>query len=402
MSDAKVLKTEIKTGSDGFSELFTTQATQVMFDGFLKLYMESTDEGESDDNETLLPELSIGEKMDEKGIKAECKFTAPPARYSEASLVKKLEELGIGRPSTYAPTISTLTKGRGYIIKGDKEGEKIQVRNLLLKNGKITEEEKTENFGAEKGKLLPQEIGMIVTDYLVDHFSGILDYSFTANVEKDFDQIASGKKEWDKVITSFYKPFHKQVEETLSNKEYSRVSRDLGTDPSDGLPLVAKYGQYGPYVQKGEGENRVFASLAPGQLIESITLEEALKLFSLPRTVGQHNGIDIICTKGRFGPYIKYGDKNISLPKGSDPIKIDLQSCINIIEESLNKPEKSIISEFAESGIQVINGNYGPYIKHDGNNYRIPKGTDAPTLTEEACKEIIANTQPTGRKRRKK
>ena len=402
MSDAKVLKTEIKTGSDGFSELFTTQATQVMFDGFLKLYMESTDEGESDDNETLLPELSIGEKMDEKGIKAECKFTAPPARYSEASLVKKLEELGIGRPSTYAPTISTLTKGRGYIIKGDKEGEKIQVRNLLLKNGKITEEEKTENFGAEKGKLLPQEIGMIVTDYLVDHFSGILDYSFTANVEKDFDQIASGKKEWDKVITSFYKPFHKQVEETLSNKEYSRVSRDLGTDPSDGLPLVAKYGQYGPYVQKGEGENRVFASLAPGQLIESITLEEALKLFSLPRTVGQHNGIDIICTKGRFGPYIKYGDKNISLPKGSDPIKIDLQSCITIIEESLNKPEKSIISEFAENGIQVINGNYGPYIKHDGNNYRIPKGTDASTLTEEACKEIIANTQPTGRKRRKK
>ncbi len=401
MADAKVLRTDIKVKSDKATEKFGIQATQVVFDGFLKLYMESTDDMQQDE-EVMLPELHTGDKMTEKGITAECKFTSAPPRYSEASLVKKLEELGIGRPSTYAPTITTLTKGRGYVVKGDKEGEKIPVTNLSLRNGKITTSSKTENVGAEKGRLLPQEIGMIVTDYLVEHFGTILDYSFTADVEKDFDKIAAGEMVWNNVISEFYSPFHNNVETTLNNREYSNVSRELGVDPKDGKPLVAKFGQYGAYVQKGEGDDRTFASLAPGQLIESITLEQALKLFELPRKVGEYKGIEIICTKGRFGPYMKYGDRNISLPRGTDPISIDLEKCTALIEQSLNKAENNIIHDFTASGIQVIDGNYGPYIKCSGSNYRIPKGTDASGLTEEACKEIIANSEPTGRKRRKK
>ena len=243
---------------------------------------------------------------------------------------------------------------------------------------------------------------MIVTDYLVKNFESILDYGFTANVEKDFDKIAEGDLVWNNVISDFYGPFHGKVEETLSNKEYSHVSRELGNDPSDGQPLVARFGQYGPYVQKGEGDNKQYASLAPGQLIESITLEEALKLFELPRKVGQHEGIDIICTKGRFGPYIKYGDKNISLPRGTDPLKVDLDTCIKLIEDSANKKTGSIIFEFNSGRTQVLNGAYGPYIKHEGSNYKIPKGVDAETLTEDKCNEIIASTEPTGRKKRRK
>lgn len=399
MSNAKVTRTDIRVGFDKGQEQFAIQAAQVMFDGFLKLYMESSDEPQQDDEEVILPELHIGDAMTEKTIMAEGKFTSAPSRYSEATLVKKLEELGIGRPSTYAPTISTLTKGRGYIVKGDKDGEKVKVTNLALKNGKITPSEKTENVGAEKGRLLPQEIGMIVTDYLVEHFGKILDYGFTADVEKDFDKIAAGEELWNKVIAEFYSPFHDTVEATLSNREYSHVSRELGTDPSDGKMLVAKYGKYGPYVQKGDGEDKAYANLAPGQLIESLTLEDAIKLFSLPRNVGQYNGTDVICTKGRFGPYIKYGDKNFSLPKGYDPISISLEKCISLIEAGLNKPAADIISQF-DGGIQVINGNYGPYIKFGGHNYRIPKDTDAKALTEEECKSIIENTKPSGGVRR--
>ena len=402
MADARLMKTDIKVAYDKGEEKFNVQASEVLFDGFLKLYMESTDEPAQDDEMTILPEMKLGGRMSENGINAECKFTAAPSRYSEATLVKKLEELGIGRPSTYAPTISTLTKGRGYIVKGDKTGEKHSVTNLALKNGTIKSVAKTETVGAEKGRLLPQDIGMIVTDYLVKNFDTILDYGFTANVEKDFDKIAEGELVWNGVISEFYGPFHAKVQESLSNREYSNVSRELGTDPKDGLPLVARFGQYGPYVQKGEGEQKQYASLAPGQLIESITLEEAVKLFELPRNVGQHNGIDIICTKGRFGPYIRYGDKNISLPRGTDPLKIDLESCIKLIDESLNKKSGGIIAEYTESDIQVIDGNYGPYIKHAGSNYKIPKGTDPTTLTEDKCKEIINSSEPTGRKKRRK
>ena len=402
MADARIMKTDIKVSSDKGEEKFNVQASQVLFDGFLKLYMESTDEPSQDDEMTILPEMTIGDRMYDKEITAECKFTAAPARYSEATLVKKLEELGIGRPSTYAPTISTLTKGRGYITKGDKTGEKHSVTNLSLKNGVIKTSSKTETVGAEKGRLLPQDIGMIVTDYLVKNFETILDYGFTANVEKDFDQIADGEMKWNSVIEDFYYPFHTKVQDTLSSREYNNVSRELGVDPSDGQPLVARFGQYGPYVQKGEGDSKQYASLGAGQLIESITLEEALKLFELPRTVGTHEGINIVCTKGRFGPYIKYGDRNISLPRGTDPLKVDLDTCVRLIEESANKKSGGVLAEYSESDIQVINGAYGPYIKHAGSNYKIPKGIDAATLTEDKCKEIIASTEPTGRKKKRK
>ncbi len=402
MSDARVLRTDIKVSSDKGEEKFNVQATQVLFDGFLKLYIESTDDPQQDDDAVILPEMHIGDVMTENGITAECKFTAAPARYTDASLIKKLEELEIGRPSTYAPTITTLTKARGYVVKGDKEGVKHTVTNLALKNGKIKTSSKTETVGAEKNRLLPQDIGMIVTDYLVKHFEGILDYGFTANVEKDFDQIAEGGLVWNNVIKDFYGPFHTTVQETLSNKEYGHASRELGVDPKDGQPLVARFGQYGPYVQKGDGDGKQYASLATGQLIESITLEEALKLFELPRTVGQHNGIDIICTKGRFGPYIKYGDKNISLPRGTDPLKVDFETCVKLVDDSLNKKTGGIIAEFKDSDIQVIDGAYGPYIKHAGSNYKIPKGTDAATLTEDKCKEIVESSAPTSRKKRRK
>ena len=402
MADARILRTDIKVASDKGEEKFNVQASQVLFDGFLKLYMESTDEPQQDDEMVILPEMNIGDRMFDIEISADCKFTSAPSRYSEATLVKKLEELGIGRPSTYAPTISTLTKGRGYIVKGDKTGEKLPVTNLTLKNGVIKSASKNETVGSEKGRLLPQDIGMIVADYLVKNFPDVLDYKFTANVEEDFDKIADGDMEWNSVISQFYGPFHNKVQETLSNKEYSNISRELGVDPKDGQMLVARFGQYGPYVQKGEGDNKQYASLGTGQLIESITLEEALKLFELPRTVGQHDGIDIVCTKGRFGPYMKYGDKNISLPRGTDPLKIDLESCIRLIEESLNKKAGGVLAEYTESDIQVIDGTYGPYIKHAGGNYKIPKGTDSATLTEEKCKEIIANSEPTGRKKRRK
>ena len=402
MADARVLRTDIKVASDKSEEKFNVQATQVLFDGFLKLYIESTDDPQQDDEAVILPEMHIGDRMTENGITAECKFTAAPSRYTDASLIKKLEELEIGRPSTYAPTITTLTKARGYVVKGDKAGEKHTVTNLSLKSGKIKSSTKTETVGAEKNRLLPQDIGMIVTDYLVKNFDTILDYGFTANVEKDFDKVADGEMVWNSLIADFYGPFHGKVEETLSNREYSHVSREIGVDPKDGQPLVARFGQYGPYVQKGDGDTKQFASLAPGQLIESITLEEALKLFELPRTVGQHEGIDIICTKGRFGPYIKYGDRNISLPRGTDPLKVDLDTCVTLIVESMNKKAGGILTEYKESDIQIIDGNYGPYIKHAGSNYKIPKGTDLTTLTEEKCKEIISNSEPTGRKKRRK
>ena len=402
MADAKLMRTDIKVVSDKGEEKFNVQASQILFDGFLKLYIESTDDPQQDDEMIILPEMKVGDIMSEKGITAECKFTAAPSRYTDASLIKKLEELEIGRPSTYAPTITTLTKARGYVVKGDKPGEKHEVTNLALKNGKLKASVKTETVGAEKNRLLPQDIGMIVTDYLVGNFEDILNYNFTADVEKDFDKIAKGELQWNTVISEFYNPFHAKVEATLSNREYSHVSREIGTDPKDGQMLVARFGQYGPYVQKGEGDNKQYASLAPGQLIESITLEEALKLFELPRNVGQYNGIDIICTKGRFGPYIKYGDKNVSLPRGSDPLKVELDTCINLIEESLNKKTGGIIIEFKDSDIQVIDGTYGPYIKHAGNNYKLPKGTDPAVLTEDKCREIVETTEPTGRKKRRR
>lgn len=404
MADAKVLNTALKIASDKRPEKFNAQATQVLFDGFLKIYMEGTDNQESEEDEVMLPDLQTGTRMTDKGILAECKFTAAPQRYSEATLVKKLEELGIGRPSTYAPTIATLTTGRGYIVKGDKDGKKVAVNDLELKDGTVKDVTRSESIGAERGKLLPQEIGMIVTDYLEKYFTDIVDYDFTANVEKDFDQIAGGNLVWNEVIAGFYSPFHKKVEEVLNDGNYSHVSKDLGTD-GDGNRFVAKFGKFGPFIQKGEGENVQYASLGKGQLIEDLTLEDALKLFQLPRTVGKYKDVDVVALKGRFGPFIKYGDKNFSIPRGKDPLTITLEECSGIIEEGLNKSAANpVMAEYKDSDIQVINGRYGPYIKHAGSNYKIPKGTDAARLTEEACLEIINNSKPTekGRRRYKK
>lgn len=401
MADAKVLNTTLRVASDRRAERFNAQATQVLFDGFLKLYMEGTDNQETEEEEVMLPDLQVGTAMEENGMSAECKFTAAPPRYSEATLVRKLEELGIGRPSTYAPTIATLTTGRGYIVKGDKEGRKVNVNDLALKNGNISEIIKTETIGAERGKLLPQEIGMIVTDYLEKNFTDIMGYDFTANVEKEFDQIADGKLVWNDVIGAFYTPFHKKVDEVLHDGNYSHVSKELGTDP-EGNKITAKFGKFGPYIQKGEGEKAQFASLGKDQLIENITLEEALGMFRLPRTVGEYNGVEVVALKGRFGPYLKYGDKNFSIPRGKDPLKITLDECAAMIDEGLNKTAaNSVMAEYQDSDIQVINGRYGPYIKHAGSNYKIPKETDAATLTEADCLEIINNSKPTEKGRRR-
>ncbi|MBR1575818.1 MAG: type I DNA topoisomerase [Bacteroidales bacterium] len=399
MAEAKTLNTTIKVRSDRRSELFNIQATNIVFDGFLKVYMDNAGENENEGEGVILPEMKPGDRLEARSITAECKFSSAPARYSEGTLIKKLEELGIGRPSTYSPTITTLTSSRGYVVKGDKEGQKVPVTNFLLKDGAVTSLPKTEVVGAEKGRLLPQEIGMIVTDYLVKNFPGIMSYDFTANVEEDFDRIAAGELQWNQVIRDFYAPFHQKVDEALSDRQYSRISRVLGTAP-DGEEIVAKFGQFGAYVQKGPAEKRQFASLDRGQLIESITLEEALKLFQLPRTAGRYEGVDIVLHRGRFGPYLKYGDKNISLPKGSNPMSITEEECIRLIVQEQNRtPMNAVLTEFADSGISIMNGRYGPYLKHDGRNYRIPRGKDAATLTEEECKAIVSGTQPTTRTR---
>ncbi len=400
MADSKVLNTTLKISSDKRPEKWIAKAEQVLFDGFRKVYMESV-ENDGEEEQALLPDLQTGTVMEEKGIKAESKFTAAPPRYSEASLVKKLEELGIGRPSTYAAIITTLSSERGYIVKGDKEGKEVKVKDLFFSKGVISEKERVEKIGAERGKFLPQEIGMIVSDYLEKNFTDIMDYDFTANVEKEFDQIASGSLVWNEVIGEFYTPFHKKVDEVMHDGNYSHVSRELGED-SEGNRITAKFGKFGPYIQKGEGEKVQYASLGKDQLIENITLEEALKMFQLPRTVGSREGVDIIATKGRFGPYLKYGDSNFSIPRGKDPLKITLEECLAIIEAGLNKGSaNAVISEYADSGIQVINGRYGPYIKHAGSNYRIPKETDATKLTEADCLEIVNNSKPTVKGRRR-
>ena len=398
MAEAKVLATTIKISSDKRDEKYVANANEVLFDGFLKVYSGSDD---SSSDMVVLPSIGEGEILRDKSIVAEAKFTAAPPRYSEGTLIKKLDELGIGRPSTYVPTIETI-KHRDYIVVGDKEGRKVATESFTLSGGKISSKEKMETIGAEKGRLIPQEIGVIVTDYLQKNFPDILDYDFTASVEKEFDEIAGGEVVWNSAISEFYAPFHKRVSEVLSSKDYARVNREIGKDPATGETIVAKYGQWGPYVQKGEGENRVYASLGKGQLIENITLEEALKLFALPRTVGQIDGVDVIALKGKYGPYLKFGDKNFKLPRGNDPLTITIEKCKEIIEaEAAPKQAQEAISEFDGGNIKVIEGRYGPYIKAGNSNYKIPKGKDAATLTEADCKEIIASSKPTSSSRRR-
>lgn len=404
MADAVLEKTEIEIGSSKFAEKFISQGEIVVFDGFLKLYMEGRDDEEIETETQTLPALSCNEVMENLEITATERFTQKPPRYSEASLVKKLEELGIGRPSTYAPTISTITQKRGYILIDSREGTERSYTQMTLKGGKITSQTKTEITGAEKKKLFPQDIGILVTDFLGKNFENILDYGFTAKVEEDFDQIAAGKLVWNEVISDFYSPFHTQVEQTLQESTHTNAERVLGTDPESGKTMTVRLGKFGPLVQKGDNDDpqKQFASLQKGQLIETITLEEALKLFELPRTVGQYNGSAITAAIGRFGPYIKYNGKFVSLGKLYDPHTIDEQSAIALIEEHEKKEAEKFIAEFAAEDIQVLNGRFGAYIKHGGQNYKIPKGTDARALDAAACLEIISNTKPSGSRKTKK
>ena len=399
MAESRVMNTSLKVASSQRPELFGLQSAELLFDGFMKVYLEGRDEDDPDPEQVLLPELKNGSVMLEKGLSALCKFTVPPARYSEGTLVKKLEELEIGRPSTYQSIIGTLTTGRGYVVKGDKEGKSFKVTNYTLKNGVVKASQKMETVGAEKGKLLPQEIGLIVTDYLVQNFTDILDYDFTAKVEADFDEVAEGQKAWSDTIAAFYEPFHAHVGQVLADRSFNKVSREIGVAP-DGDKVIAAFGKFGAYVQKGEGERRQSASLAKGQLIETLTLEQALKLLELPRTVGQLDGVDIVVLRGRFGPYLKYGDKNVKLPRGVDPLQVDLETCIGLIREWTDPARTApvYLAEFGE--IKVIDGRFGPYIKLGTSNYKLPKGTRVSKLTEADCQAIIANSEPTKNSRK--
>ena len=399
MEESRVMNTSLRIGQDHRPEKYSVQSVEILFDGFMKVYLEGRDDDSAAQEEIILPDLPVGTLMYAQAVNAVCKYTQPPQRYSEATLVKKMEELGIGRPSTYAATVSTLTQARGYASRGDKPGTPYKVTNLTLTGSTIKTSSKTEVVGAEKGKLLPQELGLVVTDYLVGNFTDILEYGFTAAVEEDFDKVAEGTMPWNKAIEVFYTPFHSHVTEVMADRTYSKVVRELGTAP-DGEKVIASFGKFGAYVQKGEGDNRQSASLGKDQLIETLTLEDALRLLELPRTVGTLDGVDVIATKGRFGPYLKYGDKNVKLPHGKDPLSITLEECAALIRETATQAsQQTVIAEFGD--IRILSGKYGPYIKQGDSNFKIPRGTDAAALTEADCKAIIANTQPTGKFRKK-
>lgn len=393
MADAVVEKTDVVIGGATLEEKFLANGEQILFDGFLKVYIEGRDD-EEDEVQAVLPHIAKGQMLRCESITATEKFTQHPPRYSEASLVKKLEELGIGRPSTYASTVSTITT-RGYIIKGDKPGSVQDCCELTLRDGDIRRTVRQEKIGAEKKKLLPENIGIVVTDFLAANFADILGYGFTAQVEESFDKVAKGTLQWDKVISDFYGPFHKEVEDSLHDREHTHADRFIGNDPVSGKPVTARIGRFGPLLQKGAADDpdKQFVSLGKGQLIETITLEEALKLFVLPRTVGQLDGKDITTAIGRFGPYVKYDGKYVSLAKGQDPYTLTEEQAVTLIEESRNKEARKIIADFPGSGIQVLNGRYGPYIKKGKENYKIPKKTDPISLTEEACLTIISKAE---------
>ena len=392
MSSAKIEKTVVTIGADNTPQRFIATGEVVLFDGFMKLYSETVEDETEEGQENRLPELRAGDALSYQDIAATERFTQPPFRYSEASLVRKLEELGIGRPSTYAPTISTIIN-RGYVIKQNRPGSKRAYNQIKLEKGKITSRELSETVGREKAKLSPTDIGMIVTDYLDTHFEKILDYNFTANVEKEFDEIAEGEKEWTQMLHDFYAGFHPTVEKALEEQvDRSNKSRVLGIDPQSGHQVSARIGRYGPIVQidGAEGEKPRYASLKKDQLIATITLEEALDLFKLPRTLGELEGKEVVVSTGRYGPYIRYDGKFTSLPRKEDPYSITLERAIELIheKESADKAAKEPIKLFPEdTELKVLNGRYGPYIAYKGKNYRIPKGSDPAALTyEEACK----------------
>ncbi len=392
MADAVLEKTDVTIVGDRIDGHFGVTGSSVLFDGFLKLYMESSDDDSaSDDEERILPPLESGDVMLRDVLTATEKYTAHPSRYSEASLVRKMEELGIGRPSTYAPTISTLHQ-RGYIVRQDRKGETRTISVLTLKGRDISLSEKSEVTGSEKGRLCPQDIGIMVTDFLEKAFPSILDYGFTARVEADFDKIAAGKLVWNSLVADFYKPFHDKVVETVNESAPVKSRRVLGVDPDTGKTVIARMGRYGSVVQIGEDDDpqKRITGLEKGMLIESVSLDDALRLFRLPRTLGEYEGKEVICSKGRFGPYVKYDGKFVSLKKGADPYTITLDSAVTLIKEHEAQQKNRDIKSFPEADVAVLNGRFGPYIRHKGANYKIPGGTDPAQLSLEQCMEIIS------------
>ncbi|MGX5690235.1 type I DNA topoisomerase [Arcticibacter tournemirensis] len=396
MSEARFEKTTAKIGISTRAEQFVANGEVMKFDGFLKVYIESTDEDQDvnlddESGNAILPPLSKGQDLKAQEITATERFSRPPARYTEASLVKKLEELGIGRPSTYAPTISTV-QNRGYVVKEDREGKSRTYCVFSLKNGEINKDTKTEITGAEKAKLFPTDIGAVVNDFLIQYFKGIVDYHFTANVEKEFDEIAHGLKEWTEMLKSFYSPFHQEVENTIQTAEKARGERDLGIDPASGKKVSVRIGRFGPFVQIGEADDEEkprYASLRSGQMIETISLEDALELFNLPKKVGAFEDKDMTVAIGRFGPYIRHNSAFYSLPKDVDPHSVTEEQAIEIIKNKRIKDAEKLIKTFDEDpAVKVLNGRWGPYIEYGKQNVKIPKGKEAKDLTFEEVKAL--------------
>ncbi|WP_462280557.1 type I DNA topoisomerase [Salinivirga cyanobacteriivorans] len=393
MSNAKLEKTTINIPVEhNNSYKFVAQGEVLLFDGFLKVYMESRDDEEQQEDKGLLPPVKEQEGLDLMHARAQQRYSSQPPRYTEASLVKKLEELGIGRPSTYAPTISTIQK-RNYVVKEDRPGKERTINEVELKDQKVTSQKKQETYGSEKGKLFPTDVGMVVNDYLMEYFNNVMDYSFTAQVEKEFDSIAEGNRKWSAMIDEFYKPFHHKVEYAEENSERKAGERILGEDPKSGKPVMVRIGKYGPMAQIGtvdDEEKPQFASLRSNQHLETITLEEALDLFKLPRNLGELEGKTVTVSVGRFGPYVRHDGLFASLKKEDDPYTIEFDRAVELIKDKREADAKKLIKSFDEKEkIKVQNGKYGPYITHKRKNYRIPKSVDPEKLTYEDCLEII-------------
>jgi DNA topoisomerase I len=397
MSDAKIERTEVRIDITKNKEVLVASGEVITFEGFLKVYLEGKDESKDDDDDGqggLMPAMKNGDKLNYISITATQRFTRAAPRYTEASLVKDLEELGIGRPSTYAPTISTIQK-RGYVEKESREGGKRNFDLLQLKNEKVTAETKSEISGAEKNKLFPTDIGGVVTDFLLKNFDHIMDYNFTASVEKEFDEIASGMQSWTKMLEEFYHPFHDSVDKTMKISEKVTGEREVGIDPKTQMPVFAKIGRYGPMIQKGDGANDikpVFAKLKKGQSIDTITLDDALELFALPRTLDDFEGKPMKVGIGRFGPYIQHNSKFYSIGKEDDPYEISSERALEIIEEKRKAEAEKYIMELPNN-IIVLNGRFGPYFTQNKENYKIPKDADPKSLTLEICEKIIAETK---------
>lgn len=409
MADAQIEKTTINIHIDNAEEKFVANGEVITFDGFIKVYRESTDDEDGTEDAThILPAMKVGDELQRREITATEKFSAAPLRYTEASLVKKLEDLGIGRPSTYAPTISTIQQ-REYVQKGDKKGVERSYTIDSLKGIKVTQRVKKEIAGNEKGKLLPTDIGIVVNDFLMENFPGIMDYNFTANVEQKFDDIAEGKTEWNKWMKTFDKDFEPEVSKVMNARSQHKAGeRELGTDPKTGKPVFVKIGRFGPVAQIGSAEDKdkpLFAQLPSNLSIETITLEEAQELFKLPRELGEFEGTKVSVGTGRFGPYVQHNRKYVSIPKGEDPMTITLDRAIELIQEKRETEQKRHLKSFAEDEkLELLNGKYGPYIAYDGKNYRLPKNKmeNVEALTYEECMTIIKEApEPKTARRRK-